>query len=96
MSRKSVRQEMKKMVDQYQRGFESKSKFCEGREISLSKLSYWLNVFNQEPPERGNFVKLVGGSEASFRIRIPNGIEIECTGEIPERLIDKLFGYAGE
>lgn len=97
MSRESVRQEMKKIVEQYERGIESKSKFCEGREISLSKLSYWVNVFHQDPPERGNFVKLGSqGMDTFIRIRLPNGIEIECTDGIPERIIDKLFGYAGE
>jgi hypothetical protein len=48
MGRRSVRDEMQKLVTRYKRSGKSRTEFGEEHGISVSKLSYWVNYFNRE------------------------------------------------
>lgn len=100
MGRRSVRNEMQKLVTRYKRSEKSRTEFSEEHGISVSKLSYWVNYFNREAKtgsvETGGFVPLRETSRSrSICIRLPNGIEIESE-KMPWEIVERLLRYAGE
>jgi transposase-like protein len=100
MGRRSVRDEMQKLVTRYKRSGKSRTEFGEEHGISVSKLSYWVNYFNKEAKtgsvETGGFVHLRETSRSrGICIRFPNGIEIESE-EMPWEMLERLLRYVGE
>ncbi len=90
-----VRDKMKKLVMDYHKSGESRATFSKAHGLSIAKLSYWVTYYNKEKKETGNFVQLSPPrTMTQIRIHLPNGIEIECGGSIPEELIEKIMSYA--
>ena len=100
MSKRSVRKEMSVLVEQYKRSGSSRTSFALEHGISISKLSYWVNFFNKgrrdESAPAGSFIPVKENRFAGgYRIRLPNGVEIESE-QMPLHILDRLMNYVGE
>ena len=94
---KTRRQEMFKIVEEYQQSGQTQKEFCEQRSLSLFQFKYWLQKYRKEKSKDNPFIPLQIGNANSFgsyRINLPNGIVIHLNGAESLKLIAEVVHRA--
>jgi len=82
---------MHSIVEQWQDSGLSQTSFAQTRDISLSKLRYWVHKSRHE--EEQGFIQLNGFSPSGISIRYPNGVEISLPVQTPVGYLKLLINY---
>lgn len=91
MTLKEKKAMMHSIVEQWQDSGLSQPLFAQSKNISLSKLRYWIQK-SQHGEEQG-FIQLNGFSTSGISIRYPNGVEISLPSQTPVGYLKLLINY---
>jgi len=83
------RQQMLAIVEQWQQSGQTQLEFAKEKQISLSKLRYWIRYARENQP--GNFIQLSSPLASTLIIRYPNGVELQLPPQTPASILRGLI-----